>query len=57
MPPTKALGSGFVPRRIPGRAHKPPVGPNWVHEIKPDSYRLQVRRARYDGNLGLVVSL
>jgi ATP-dependent DNA ligase len=24
---------------------KPPAGPGWVHEIKHDGYRLQVRRA------------
>jgi bifunctional non-homologous end joining protein LigD len=27
------------------RASKPPVGPDWVHEIKHDGYRLQVQRA------------
>jgi bifunctional non-homologous end joining protein LigD len=26
------------------RAAKPPAGPGWVHEIKHDGYRLQVRR-------------
>jgi ATP-dependent DNA ligase len=26
------------------RANKPPAGPDWVHEIKYDGYRLQVRR-------------
>jgi ATP-dependent DNA ligase len=35
---------GFVPPCIPSRAHKPPAGPDWVHEIKHDGYRLQVRR-------------
>jgi bifunctional non-homologous end joining protein LigD len=35
---------GFVPPCIPMRAHKPPVGPGWVHEIKHDGYRLIVRR-------------
>jgi len=40
----KALASG-VPPSIPTRAVKPPVGPDWVHEIKHDGYRLQVRRA------------
>jgi hypothetical protein len=29
---------------IPTLAHKPPSGPNWVHEIKHDGYRLIVRR-------------
>jgi bifunctional non-homologous end joining protein LigD len=36
--------SGFVPPCIPTRAHKPPAGPDWVHEVKHDGYRLQVRR-------------
>src|SRR5271163_1134135 len=40
----KALASGFVPPCIPSRAHKPPSGPDWVHEIKHDGYRLIVRR-------------
>jgi bifunctional non-homologous end joining protein LigD len=35
---------GFVRPCIPTRAPKPPVGPDWVHEIKHDGCRLQVRR-------------
>src|SRR5580704_10035013 len=35
---------GFVDPCIPSRAPKPPSGPDWVHEIKHDGYRLQVRR-------------
>jgi bifunctional non-homologous end joining protein LigD len=38
------LATGFVPPCIPTRAAKPPAGPGWVHEIKHDGYRLQVRR-------------
>jgi bifunctional non-homologous end joining protein LigD len=38
------LATGFVPPCIPTRAGKPPAGPDWVHEIKHDGYRLQVRR-------------
>jgi bifunctional non-homologous end joining protein LigD len=34
----------FIPPCIPTRAPKPPAGPDWVHEIKHDGYRLQVRR-------------
>jgi bifunctional non-homologous end joining protein LigD len=34
----------FVPPCIPTRVPKPPVGTDWVHEIKHDGYRLQVRR-------------
>jgi ATP-dependent DNA ligase len=37
--------SGFVPPCIPTRAYKMPAGADWVHEIKHDGYRLQVRRA------------
>jgi bifunctional non-homologous end joining protein LigD len=44
MPLTKALASGFVPPCIPTRAPEPPAGPDWIHEIKHDGYRLQVRR-------------
>jgi bifunctional non-homologous end joining protein LigD len=36
--------SVFVAPCIPTRALKPPAGPDWVHEIKHDGYRLQVRR-------------
>jgi bifunctional non-homologous end joining protein LigD len=35
---------GFIEPCIPTRADKPPVGPNWVHEIKHDGYRLIVRK-------------
>jgi bifunctional non-homologous end joining protein LigD len=36
--------SGFIVPCIPSRAAKPPAGADWVHEIKHDGYRLQVRR-------------
>jgi ATP-dependent DNA ligase len=36
--------NGFIEPCIPTRAAKPPVGSDWVHEIKHDGYRLQVRR-------------
>jgi bifunctional non-homologous end joining protein LigD len=35
---------GFVPPCIPTLAAKPWSGPEWIHEIKHDGYRLQVRR-------------
>jgi bifunctional non-homologous end joining protein LigD len=35
---------GYVPPCIPTRAYKVPAGTGWVHEIKHDGYRLQVRR-------------
>src|SRR5271165_5728780 len=48
MPPSDTgLQNGYVPPCIPTRAPKPPAGADWVHEIKHDGYRLQVRR---DGN-------
>jgi ATP-dependent DNA ligase len=31
---------------IPTKAAVPPSGPNWLHEIKHDGYRLHVRRKR-----------
>jgi ATP-dependent DNA ligase len=37
--------NGFVEPCIPTRAAKPPTGPDWVHEIKHDGYRLIVRGA------------
>src|SRR6201981_1545645 len=36
--------NGFIAPCIPARAAKPPAGPDWVHEIKHDGYRLIVRR-------------
>ena len=35
---------GYIPPCIPTRATKVPAGPDWVHEIKHDGYRLIVRR-------------
>jgi ATP-dependent DNA ligase len=32
------------PTCIPTRAYRVPSGPGWVHEVKHDGYRLQVRR-------------
>jgi bifunctional non-homologous end joining protein LigD len=42
--PVAPSRSGFIAPCIPTRAVKPPAGPGWVHEIKHDGYRLQVRR-------------
>src|SRR6201985_309311 len=39
-----ARPDGFVEPCIPTRAAKLPSGPDWVHEIKHDGYRLIVRR-------------
>jgi bifunctional non-homologous end joining protein LigD len=32
---------GFIDPCIPTLAAKPPSGPDWVHEIKHDGYRLK----------------
>jgi bifunctional non-homologous end joining protein LigD len=37
-PPT--MRPGTIEPCIPTRASKPPVGPQWIHEIKHDGYRL-----------------
>jgi len=35
---------GFIEPCLPSKADRPPSGPDWVHEIKHDGYRLMVRR-------------
>jgi bifunctional non-homologous end joining protein LigD len=40
----KRLPAGFVIPAQPVLASKPPVGADWVHEIKHDGYRIIVRR-------------
>jgi bifunctional non-homologous end joining protein LigD len=42
---------GIVEPCIPTLAQKPPVGPQWVHEIKHDGYRLIARKR--DGSVRL----
>jgi bifunctional non-homologous end joining protein LigD len=44
MPVTFLSRSGFIDPCIPTRAYRVPSGPGWVHEVKHDGYRLQVRR-------------
>jgi bifunctional non-homologous end joining protein LigD len=44
MLPRRIRADGFVAPCIPTPAAKPPSGPDWVHEIKHDGYRLIVRR-------------
>ena len=41
-PPAKR--PGLIEPCIPTRATKPPVGPQWIHEIKHDGYRLIARK-------------
>jgi len=38
------LPAGFVVPAQPVKAPKPPVGTDWIHEIKHDGYRIIVRR-------------
>jgi bifunctional non-homologous end joining protein LigD len=38
------LPAGFIVPAQPVKAPKPPVGTDWVHEIKHDGYRIIVRR-------------
>jgi bifunctional non-homologous end joining protein LigD len=40
----RKLPTGFIVPAQPVKAHRPPMGPNWVHEIKHDGYRLIVRK-------------
>jgi bifunctional non-homologous end joining protein LigD len=42
---------GIIEPCIPTRASKPPVGPQWIHEIKQDGYRLIARKR--DGRVRL----
>ena len=35
---------GFIEPCLPSPGEQPPTGPNWVHEIKHDGYRLMARR-------------
>ena len=39
-----ARPSGFVEPCRPSRAPRPPSGPDWIHEIKHDGFRIMVRR-------------
>jgi ATP-dependent DNA ligase len=36
--------SGFIEPCLPSPADRPPSGPNWIHEIKHDRFRLMARR-------------
>src|SRR5215471_17941542 len=42
------VGTRFVEPCLPSPAREPPSGPDWLHEIKWDGYRVIVRR---DGNV------
>ena len=38
------VGAGFIQPCLPSLATKPPSGPEWIHEIKHDGYRLMICR-------------
>ena len=40
----RASPSGFIEPCLPSPADRLPSGPDWVHEIKHDGYRLMARR-------------
>jgi hypothetical protein len=35
---------GYIPPCLPSRAERPPSGPEWLHEIKHDGFRIMARR-------------
>jgi ATP-dependent DNA ligase len=37
---------GYIPPCLPSRAQRPPSGPEWLHEIKHDGFRIMARRNR-----------
>jgi bifunctional non-homologous end joining protein LigD len=41
---THLTPAGFIEPCLPSPAEHPPAGPEWVHEIKHDGYRLMARR-------------
>jgi bifunctional non-homologous end joining protein LigD len=36
--------SRFIEPCLPSRAERPPAGPDWIHEIKHDGFRIMARR-------------
>jgi bifunctional non-homologous end joining protein LigD len=43
-PTGSPLKSSFVPPCLPSRSAAPPSGPDWIHEIKHDGFRIVARR-------------
>jgi len=41
---TRSAPAGFIEPCLPTVRSKPPSGPEWIHEVKADGYRLMVRR-------------
>jgi bifunctional non-homologous end joining protein LigD len=50
-PAPRRRSPGYIEPCLPTRSSKPPVGPQWFHEIKHDGYRLIVRKQ--DGRVRL----
>jgi bifunctional non-homologous end joining protein LigD len=40
---------GIIEPCLPSPAKAPPAGPNWIHEIKHDGFRIMARRHRACG--------
>jgi bifunctional non-homologous end joining protein LigD len=40
----RTVPAGFITPCLPSPAERPPTGPNWIHEIKHDGYRMMARR-------------
>jgi bifunctional non-homologous end joining protein LigD len=51
---TRTLPAGFPEPCLPTRVANPPRGPQWVHEIKWDGYRMIIRRR--DGRVRLLTT-
>src|ERR1700745_3950557 len=44
-------GLGIIEPCLPSPAKVPPSGPDWIHEIKHDGFRILARRGRAGGRL------
>jgi bifunctional non-homologous end joining protein LigD len=43
--------AGFIRPCFPTLAVRPPVGPDWIHELKHDGYRILAVRTRVSVNM------
>jgi ATP-dependent DNA ligase len=46
---------GHIPPCLPSRAERPPAGPEWLHEIKHDGFRIMARRNDNAGAAGFLI--
>src|SRR5262249_61226447 len=44
FPPPCAPPTVILHPCLPSTAYRPPSGPGWIHETKPDAFRMMVRR-------------